>query len=259
MKADDLYGLALDRFVDERGSLARSLRSDGRRDEAAEVAALRKPSVAAWAVNQLVRTQKRAVTALFKHGDALRDAQSQVLAGTSGAAELRAAGEREREAVSALVDKARGLLSGDGHELGAATLERVSETLHAAALDDDARQQVQAGTLVRELRHVGLGGGAVAESTAAAAPSKPRPRDDAAKQELAQRERARKEAKSAEADARREDDRAQRALKVAREGHERAKQALDQAGAKLQQAKQQAKSASSRHAAAVKALEALED
>ncbi len=258
MEPDDLYGLPLDRFIAERGALARSLRSDGRRDEAAEVAALRKPSVAAWAVNQLVRTQKRAVSALFKHGDALRDVQSQVLAGSSGAAELRAAGEREREAVGALVEKARGLLSGDGHELGAATLERVSETLHAAALDDDAREQVQAGTLVRELRHVGLGDGAAAQSSAATARSKPRPRDDAAEQELVKRERARKQARSAEADARREDDRAQRALKVARERYDRAKQALDEAGAQLQEAEQQAKTASSGHAAAIKQLEALE-
>jgi hypothetical protein len=258
VKADDLYGLALDRFIGERDAQVRSLRSDGRRDEASEVAALRKPSVAAWAINQLVRTQKRAVTALFKHGDALRDVQSQVLAGTGGAAELRAAGEREREAVNALVDKARGLLSGDGHELGAATLERVSETLHAAALDDDAREQVQAGTLVRELRHVGLGGGAAPQSTAAPPRSKPRPRDDAAKQELVERERARKQAKSAEADARREDDRAQRALKVAHDRYDRAKQALDEAGAKLGEAEQQARAASSGHAAAIKQLEALE-
>ena len=38
-----------------------TLRAEKRRDEAAEVAALRKPSIAAWAVNQLVRTQHDAV------------------------------------------------------------------------------------------------------------------------------------------------------------------------------------------------------
>jgi len=69
---DDLYGLPLDRFVAERTALARELRGAGRREEAGEVAALRKPSVAAWAVNQLVRTQGRAVDELFEAVDALR-------------------------------------------------------------------------------------------------------------------------------------------------------------------------------------------
>ena len=65
--ADDLYGLPLDAFVPERDALAKRLRAEGRRDEAAEVKALRKPSVAAWAVNQAVRSQPRAARALRAH------------------------------------------------------------------------------------------------------------------------------------------------------------------------------------------------
>src|ERR671929_141560 len=72
MQPDDLYGLPLDRFIAERGALAKALRGEDRRDEAAEVAKLRKPSAAAWAVNQLVRTQGRAVGELFDAGDAVR-------------------------------------------------------------------------------------------------------------------------------------------------------------------------------------------
>jgi hypothetical protein len=56
VELDDLYGVPLDRFVPERAALVRALRSAGEREQAAAVAALRKPSVAAWAVNQLVRT-----------------------------------------------------------------------------------------------------------------------------------------------------------------------------------------------------------
>ncbi|MEA2287422.1 MAG: hypothetical protein QOJ21_3465, partial [Solirubrobacteraceae bacterium] len=58
--SDELYGLPLDAFVPERDALAKELRSDGRREEAAEVKALRKPSVAAWGVNQAVRSQPKA-------------------------------------------------------------------------------------------------------------------------------------------------------------------------------------------------------
>ncbi len=148
MEPRDLYGLPLDRFVAERGALAKSLRADGKRDEAAEVAKLRKPSVAAWAVNQLVRTQSRELKALFKAGDQLQRAQADLLAGKGDAGKLRAAAEREREAVDELTEAARGLLSSEGHELAPATLDRVSDTLHAAALDKDARGEV-AGRLPR--------------------------------------------------------------------------------------------------------------
>ena len=55
--ADALYGLPLDAFVAERDALAKRLRTDGRGGDADEVKALRKPSVAAWAVNQVVRSQ----------------------------------------------------------------------------------------------------------------------------------------------------------------------------------------------------------
>src|SRR5438094_10544964 len=116
MEPHDLYGLPLERFTEERNSLAKALRKEGRRDEAAEVAALRKPSVAAWAVNQLVRTQRRAVAELFAAGDALREAHDQVLAGRGDGTLLRSAVERERTAVDALGVAARGLLTSDGHE-----------------------------------------------------------------------------------------------------------------------------------------------
>jgi len=170
MQPDELYGLALDRFIPERGALAKALRADKRRDEAAAVAALRKPSVAAWAVNQVVRSQPAGVQQLFAAGDELRDAQARLLAGSGDGKALHAAGERERDAVDELVRAARGLLSSDGHELSPAVVERVSDTLHAAALNEGAREQVREGRLERELRHVGLGLGESADPFAVAPP-----------------------------------------------------------------------------------------
>src|SRR4029077_7327830 len=127
------------------------------REEADRISKLRKPSVSAWAVNQLVRTQKRDVTALFKEGDALKRAQADLLEGRGDAAGLRESTTRQRGAVSDLVDKARGLLSAGGQELSRATIDRDSATHAAAALDEEARAQVQPGCLERELQHVGLG------------------------------------------------------------------------------------------------------
>ena len=57
---DGVYGLAFDRFVPARAVLVKQLRGERQCERASEVAALRKPSVAAWAVNQIVRAQPKA-------------------------------------------------------------------------------------------------------------------------------------------------------------------------------------------------------
>jgi hypothetical protein len=250
---DDLYGLPLDRFIPERAALVRALRKGGDREQAAGAAALRKPSVAAWAVNQLVRTQRREVDALFAAGDALRQAQADVLAGSADAQDLRSAADQERTAVDELVRTARGLLSSTGQELSASTLERVADTLHAAALDDEAREQVSEARLVRELRHVGLGAGL--GGGALAPPARPpgqrrrtagpadkggreadRERRAAEAAEAAEAEQARKQARANERDAAREVDRAERAVRAAQERRDRAAAALAQAEAALSEA-----------------------
>ncbi len=237
MNANDLYGLPLERFVPERTALAKELRAEGERDEAARVAKLRKPSVAAWAVNQLVRTQAREVKALFKAGDALQRAQADLLAGKGEAGKLRDATEHERQAVDELTAAARGLLSSEGHELTQATVERVSDTLHAAALDEDARAQVQDGCLERELRHVGLGAfGEVAASPA------PRRRESTGRvaERKATDKAAEKAAQKAEAERRRALERANRAVETAQARRDRAADALREAEEALARAQQSA-------------------
>lgn len=230
-----LYGLPLERFTDERNALAKRLRQDGRREEGAEVAKLRKPSVAAWAVNQLVRTQKRDVDALLAAGDALQKAQDDVLGGRADAGALRRAADAERAALDALTAAARGLLSSEGHELAPAKLEQVSETLHAAAIDEQARAQVRDATLVRELRHVGLG-----PSGAIPAPPRTRrrsqPGDSGQAQAQAEAE-ARAAARQAVAAARRRRERAERAVRAATERRDRAAEQLRDAEEQLDRAR----------------------
>jgi hypothetical protein len=157
---DRLYGLPHDAFVAERDAQVKELRAAGRRDEAAAVKALAKPTVAAWAVNQAVRSQARAAAGLWKAGNALAAAQDAVLAGKGSGADLRAATERERGALDPLVEAARGLLSSSGGDLSETTIERVRDTLHAAAIDAEARADVAAGRATRERVPQGLFGGA---------------------------------------------------------------------------------------------------
>jgi hypothetical protein len=238
----DLYGLPLDRFVSERVAIAKALRAEGARERAAEVAKLRKPSVAAWAVNQLVRTQRRAVAELFESGDQLRKAQSELLAGRADGLALREAAERERAAVEQLAVTARGLLTSQGHQLSATMLERVGETLHAAALDEEARAQVAEGCLERELRHVGIGAIDVPQraerrrsKTSRRTPA-PRGARDSGRDRSEQLKARRKTLE----DARRAADAAERALTAAEQRCDRAASALDKAAANLAAARRRA-------------------
>ncbi len=270
MDVDELYGLPLDRFTPERNALARELRNAGERERGAEVAALRKPSVAAWAVNQLVRTQKSAIGELFEAGDGLRHAHDEVLAGRGDGGSLRVAVEREREAVESLIQSAGGLLSTNGHELSPTIIDRVADTLHAAALDDDARALLRDGRLERELRHVGLGM-AAAGATPATAPTRrapptaPRTAAEPGKKpaaekssadrratERAVRERAQAEAqaraeeRALEREARRRLERAERGAELAHERRDRAAQALEAAEGELAEAQEELREAKAR-------------
>jgi hypothetical protein len=242
---DRLYGLPLDAFVGERDALAKELRAAGQRDEAAAVKALKKPSVAAWAVNQALRTQTKAARDLWKAGDALAAAQDAVLSGKGSGADLRAATERERAAVEPLVDAARGLLTTSGGDLSDATIERVRQTLHAGAIDPEARDEVAAGRAVRERAPQGLFGGGVAVAAPEprarkAAPAKgdaaakrgataPKRGAAAAKRDAAADKRER------EAAARREREEAARARKEAA-ARERERRAAEQRVAKAEKA-----------------------
>jgi hypothetical protein len=276
---DRLYGLPREEFVGERDALAKQLRADGSRDEAAAVKALPKPTVAAWAANQAVRSQKRAARELWKAGDELSAAQEAVLAGKGSGAKLRVASERERAAVETLVDAARGLLGASGGDLSEATIERVRDTLHAGAIDADAREEVAAGRAVRERSPQGLFG---ADPFAAPAPrrpakAEPEPEPQARRKPAtqakatpkgtsdaaAERKREREEAaarKREEAEARkREREEAvarERARKAAADRAEKAQRAFEQAQERTAKAAARLEDAQAREREAAEALDA---
>ena len=158
----DLYGLPLPCFIPERQALVKALRNQQRREEATEVAGMRKPSVAAWAVNQLVRTQSKAIRALFEAGDDLAREQAGAASGQRTADALRKANRRQRDALDDLLRAAEGLLSSEGHPLTVPTLERVTDTLRAASIDGASREQVTDGCLPQELQFAGMGIGDLA-------------------------------------------------------------------------------------------------
>src|SRR5688500_10521615 len=80
-EVDALYGLPLEEFTKARNELAAELRSRGEREAADWVGALAKPTAAAWAVNQVMRTQRKDARALLAAGERLRKAHEDIAAG----------------------------------------------------------------------------------------------------------------------------------------------------------------------------------
>ncbi|MGZ4141435.1 MAG: hypothetical protein ACXVQY_02905 [Actinomycetota bacterium] len=155
-RASDLYGLPLEEFTSARNALASELTRAGDKYEAATVRALRKPSVPAWAVDQVARADPDGITELFRAGEALRKAQRKLV--TSGDSEaVKEASRAERAVVGRLVARAAEILREAGHNANDATLERVADTFYATAVDEEARELVGSGTLTKELKRVGFG------------------------------------------------------------------------------------------------------
>lgn len=139
--ADDLYRLDPGEFVAARDSLARRLRADGQRDEAARVAKLRRPSAAAWALNKAAREHPDVLEAALRAGRELRDATEAALGGDASG--LRAASAAERAASDRLISAAASYLGGGA---GAAQ-QRLAGTLRAAVIDDQVADELRRGVL----------------------------------------------------------------------------------------------------------------
>ena len=182
---DRLYAAPLDEFVAERDALAKQLRSDGDREAADRVKALRKPSAAVWAVNQLARRQQKDYRALLKAGDKLRATQEKVLGGESPD-KLQQAAAAERELVDRLTEKGGAVLEVAGHKPTDATLRRVSGTLHAAATRPDLREAAESGRLEHEEETAGFG----FELLSGGVPKAPQPRQGDDKRARERREAA---------------------------------------------------------------------
>jgi len=151
---DDLYGGALDDFVARRDAAARAARAAKDRDLAGRIASLRKPTLAAWAVNRLVRDDPSLADALRDLGEGMREAERSL----DGPA-LRELGTQRRALVSGLVAQARRLASAAGQKVSAAAAQEIDRTLTAALADPRVADAVGAGTLTHGTEYVGFGSG----------------------------------------------------------------------------------------------------
>lgn len=237
---DRLYGLPLAEFTRARDGLARELRKGGEREAADEVKALAKPSLAAWAVNQLARKEPMQMRALTTAGERLRKAQAELLEG-GGPDELQAALQRQRDVVGALVESAQRILEAAGQAATESTLERVRRSLTAAAADEEGAQLVELGRLTKELEPTGFGGVAATPSAKRRRAQPKRRGDDASKRRL---EAAKREVEDLRAQVAEQRDRARRAASEARKAETelgRLTARLDAAESTLSQATRRAR------------------
>jgi hypothetical protein len=232
---DRLYALDPGEFVVERDRLVKELRAADRREEASEVGDLRKPSVSAWAINQLARQDRRDVDLLLDAGHRLRDAQQRLMKGEAPEG-LDEARRIQREALQNLSKAARGILAGAGRESDV-TLARIASTLQAAAIEEEGRELLARGRLTRDLDAPGfdllapMAGGATPRKRAA------KPKSTPAKSTATDREREKQqleEARSNVREARAALREAEKELRAAEQAATRARRELDAAEAQVE-------------------------
>src|SRR6476620_8060357 len=119
---DALFKLPAAEFTAARNALAVQLKKGGRRDESDRVKALAKPSITAWAVNQLYWQHREAFDRLIATGQRFRQAQTSSRAGKI--ADMREALDARREVLLHLSDLAAALLRDAGSSPTPETIHR---------------------------------------------------------------------------------------------------------------------------------------
>src|SRR5207253_892116 len=103
---------------------------------------------AAWAVNQLTRRRHADLDEFLEAAEAAREAQ------LGGQPDAREAVKRQRDALAKLVKAAGEELGGKASE---AVTTKIRQTLEAAAVDDQAAEDIRRGRLAKELEPAGFG------------------------------------------------------------------------------------------------------
>lgn len=267
---DRLFQAPLGEFVRVRDALVAELKRQGRAAQAAQLKDIKKPTVSAWAVNQLSFQAADDWAHLEQIGRGLREAYR--VLGSGGASEMRRSlQEALRRTVEALQKKAQRFLKQGGAAASAGTLARITTTVHALALrppDDDVR----AGRLSTDVDPPGLEALGAGTGGATAIRGTPRIKERAprapVRKRAASRERSKREDRAAARAAEREQaeaiqkerarqaqalKRAQAELRTAEGQHQRSRRAAEAAAQKVAAAQRALDEAEARRAQAEEA------
>jgi len=146
---DALFKLPLAEFTGARNDLAARLKREGRADDSTFVKALAKPSISAWAVNQLHWNHREAFDRLLSTSQRFR--QSQTSHTATRMADLRGSLDARSEALSQLSDLATVLLRDAGHNPTPETIHRITTTLEALSAHATLSDGPTAGRLTQDV------------------------------------------------------------------------------------------------------------
>jgi hypothetical protein len=156
----ELYRAPLESFIAERRRRSAELKAAGHKPDATRLAKAARPSISAWAVNQLWWHAREDFDELLESAAQLRKGK-------------RAASGAHRKALTKLTGRAQKLLSEAGHATADATLRRVSMTLSALAAAGGFEPEPP-GTLSKDRDPPGFEAFGIASADDASASSAPR-------------------------------------------------------------------------------------
>lgn len=149
---EQLYAAMPGEFTALRTQLAREARDAGDAALAKEISALRKPTVAAWALNHFVREHGDELADFRAFAELLREAQRSL-----DADQLRVLGRERAKRVDAVAERVAAEAAAAGQRLGAGVAQEVRDTLTALVADESAEASILTGALVRALSYSGFG------------------------------------------------------------------------------------------------------
>jgi hypothetical protein len=241
---DELYATPPPEFVSRREVLTATARTDGRVEDARRIHAARRPSLAAWTMNLLLRSEPEESRRFLELGRALREAYLSLDA--DGIKELS---EQRRSIVAAMSRQAAGLAAEAGHRLSEPVRRDVEATLRAVLADQEAADRWATGRLdsaltpPTDLPGRPAAAGPAAPREAAGATDPPTSARSRAKDEVAERRRRRQEQLGRAREAAQAADRRLRDVRTARSEAEalleRARDRHDRAGNDVSAAERQ--------------------
>lgn len=141
---DALYQIAPGEFTAARNALAKTKGAAG-----AGIKTLEKPTLPAWAVNQVYWHDRTIFDALIKASVAMRQAHVHVISGRS--ADVGGAEHAHAAAIKTALQSARKHIESAGEKATPATIDAISETLQALPTEDTP------GRLTKPLKPMGFG------------------------------------------------------------------------------------------------------
>lgn len=142
--ADEVFAAPRSEFVATRDRLARRAQEQGGGDAARRIAALRKPTVAAWLVNLLARERPEALQRFLDLGDSVR-----------AGSHLHEFAARRRDLQQELLNEVDSLAREHQQTVASGTFQQITDTLNRALADAEAAGTVRAGRLSSALEPSG--------------------------------------------------------------------------------------------------------